>query len=164
MNSVDSVSFKTLLIVAHSPSENLQKLVDQLITSAQNSNLESDKKINIAYKPALKANAADVLQADALILLTPENLGYMSGGMKDFFDRIFYPCLEEKQGLPIAAIIRAGHDGTGTQRGMETITTGLKWRWVQDPIIFKGQWQLDFMRQTKELSQAMSIALQEGMI
>lgn len=161
-----NTSPKTLLIVAHSPSENLQTLVEHLLKASKlcNQDNQAQQDINIAYKPALEANEEDVKLADALILVTPENLGYMSGGMKDFFDRIYYPCLEEKQGLPIAAIIRAGHDGTGTRRALETITTGLKWRWVQEPLIFQGSWKLDFIRQTEEIGQAMSIALQEGII
>jgi multimeric flavodoxin WrbA len=166
MSANQIVQPKTLLLVAHSPSKNLQTLVDHVLKAANLTNQESspDKYLKICYKTALLADANDVKQADALILLTPENLGYMSGGMKDFFDRIYYPCLEEKQGLPIAALIRAGHDGTGTKRGLESITSGLKWRWVQEPLVCQGEWQSDFIRQAEELAQAMSIALQEGMI
>ncbi len=164
MSIIDSATLKTLLIVAHCPSENLQTLITQIVSVTNSCNQDGPQRINIVHKAALQANTNDVLKADAIILLTPENLGYMSGGMKDFFDRVYYPCLEEKQGLPIAAIIRAGHDGTGTKRGLETITRGLKWRWVQEPLILQGQWQLDFIRQATELSQAMTIALQEGII
>jgi multimeric flavodoxin WrbA len=154
---------KTLLIVSHAPSENTQKLAEQLYLAASTINTDSTP-LEVKHIPALQADAADVLTADAIILMTPENLGYMSGGMKDFFDRIYYPCLEKKQGLPVCAMIRAGHDGTGTKRALESISTGLKWRWVQAPIICKGNWQTDFISQAEELALAMAIALQEGMI
>lgn len=155
---------KNLLIISHAPSVNTQKIVQQLYQSAIIINQDLEPALNILQKNALSAKPKDVLMADAIILMTPENLGYMSGGMKDFFDRIYYPCLEHKQGLPVCAIIRAGHDGTGTKRAIESITTGLKWRWVQEPLILKGEWQDNFMRQAKELSQAMAIALQQGII
>jgi multimeric flavodoxin WrbA len=154
---------KTLLIVSHSPSDNTRLLSSRLYQSACSANSDN-VSINIQQREALQTTSEDVLAADAIILMTPENLGYMSGGMKDFFDRVYYPCLEEKQGLPVCAVIRAGQDGTGTKRALETITTGLKWRWVQEPLILRGDWQPDFIRQGEELALAMAIALQEGMI
>jgi len=164
-------SNKRLLIIYHAPSENTARLADSLLNAASlisSNNLtasdSSDYTLTVIKKAALEASADDALNADAIILMTPENLGYMSGGMKDFFDRVYYPCLEEKQGLPIAAIIRAGQDGTGTKRALETITTGLKWRWVQAPLVLRGEWQDKFLIQAEELAEAMAVALQQGMI
>src|SRR4051794_23081141 len=113
---------RQLLLVAHAPSDNTARLRDAVLRGAGAPAIENVKARWVA---PLEATPEDVLQADAIILGTTENLGYMSGAMKDFFDRCYYPVLEKKQVLPCALYIRAGHDGTGTRRAIETIVTGL---------------------------------------
>lgn len=152
---------KTLLIVFHSPSENTQLMSDAMLKAAKK---HQNEDLNIILKSPFDADASDVLACDAIILGTTENLAYMSGALKDFFDRIYYPCLELKQGLPVAVVIRAGHDGTGTKIALETILTGLKWRWVQAPLICKGVWQEAFLKDVSELSEGMAVAVQQGII
>lgn len=152
-------SRKRLLIVVHTPSPNTERLRDAVIEGAGSPEISG---IDVAFVAALQAKPDDVLRASAVILGTTENLGYMSGGLKDFFDRIYYPCLEQTQGLPFAAWIRAGSDGTGTRRGIETITTGLRWRAVQEPLILKGEWREDFVDQCRELGLAMAAGLEAG--
>ncbi|MCL6415490.1 NAD(P)H-dependent oxidoreductase [Aestuariirhabdus sp. Z084] len=151
---------KILLIVAHAPSPNTQILADAVLQGAQS----EAPGIQVCHIPPLQATAEDVLQADALILGTTENLGYMSGALKDFFDRIYYPCLEVKQGLPYALYIRAGHDGTGTRRAVDSITTGLRWRPVQEPLICRGDFDPAFVDQCRELGMAMAVGLEAGII
>ena len=118
--------------------------------------------VTIVGKSPFQAGPDELMAADGIILGTTENLGYMSGAMKDFFDRIYYPCLEETQGRPYCLYIRAGHDGTGTRRGIETIVKGLRWRAVQEPIILRGDWQNDFLGQCQELGAAMAAGLEAG--
>lgn len=105
---------------------------------------------------------AHVLAADAIILLTPENLGYMSGALKDFFDRCYYPCLEQTQGRPYALVIRAGTDGTGTRLGVERIVTGLRWRAVQEPLVCRGEWRPEFVDQCREVGMLMAAGVEAG--
>ncbi|MCP5326133.1 MAG: NAD(P)H-dependent oxidoreductase [Oceanospirillaceae bacterium] len=152
---------KQLLIIAHHPSANTLRMAQALLEGARQAEVEG---VACSLHQALQCSAEQVQQADALILFTPENLGYISGGMKDFFDRVYYPLLEIKQGLPMAAVVRAGHDGTGSVRALQTICTGLKWRWVQAPVVCKGEWQEDFLRQCEELGAAMAYALDSGII
>jgi len=116
----------------------------------------------MCIRDRLDAQPHHVLSADAVVLGTPENLGYMSGALKDFFDRCYYPLLEEKQGLPFATYIRAGLDGTGTRRAIGSITTGLKWKQVQKPLTFKGPWQDAFLAQSEALGEAMAAGLDLG--
>jgi multimeric flavodoxin WrbA len=122
----------------------------------------ADADVAVTVKAPLEAGPDDVLATDAIILGTTENLGYMSGALKDFFDRSYYPCLEKTEALPLACYIRARHDGTGTRRAIESITTGLKWRWVQPLIILKGEYKPEFAGRCEELGQFMAYGLDAG--
>jgi len=148
---------KRLLVVAHVPSPNTTRLRDAVLAGARNPDIDG---VEIIAKTPFEAGPGDVLAADAVILGTTENLGYMSGAMKDFFDRTYYPVLEIAQGKPYALYIRAGLDGTGTRRSVETIITGLRWRAVQGPLICRGDWDEAFVAQCEELGMAMAAGLE----
>src|SRR6185503_5702403 len=66
---------------------------------------------------------------------TPENLAAMSGMMKDFFDRTYYPVLDRIAGRPYATLICAGSDGTNAARQIERIATGWRLEPIADPFI-----------------------------
>ena len=153
------IETRTLLIVAHVPSDNTQRLRDAVETGATTAEAGS---VKVLVKTPFEANADDVLAAQALILGTTENLGYMSGALKDFFDRVYYPCLDDTGGLPYALYIRAKLDGTGTRRAVESIASGLGWRAVQEPMICHGEWREDFVDQCHELGMAMAAGLDGG--
>lgn len=150
---------KQLLIVAHIPSENTRRLREAVLEGALAPEIVGVE--SRALSP-FEAGPEDLLAADGVILGTTENLGYMSGALKDFFDRCYYPCLEETQGLPYALYIRAGHDGTGTRRAIESILGGLRWRLVQEPLICRGAWDEAFAEQCEELGTAMAAGLEAG--
>ena len=151
---------KRLLIVAHSPSVNTRALRDAVQRGAEHDDIES---VTCIVKTPFEAGPTDILHCDGIVLGTTENLGTMSGALKDFFDRSYYGVLDEKQGLPCALYIRAGHDGTGTRRAVESIVTGLRWRWVQDPLIFRGEWQEAFIRRAEELGMTLAAGLDNGL-
>lgn len=150
---------RRLLLVAHAPSPNTQMLRDAVLEGARDPDIAG---VEARWIAPLEAGPDDVLAADAIILGTTENLGYMSGALKDFFDRSYYPCLEKTEGRPFAAYIRGRHDGTGTRRAIESITSGLRWRAVQPPLMMVGDWDEDFVAQCRELGMAMAAGLESG--
>lgn len=81
------------------------------------------------------AQAADLLAAHGYLFACPENLGAMSGAMKEFFDRCYYPLLGQIEGRAYASIIAAGSDGHGAQTQMDRIITGWRLRRVAEPLI-----------------------------
>jgi multimeric flavodoxin WrbA len=147
---------KSLLVVAHVPSPNLRRLLDAVVAGAASVEAEA---VTLTVRTPFAATPDDVLAANGIILGTPENLGYMSGALKDFFDRIYYPCLEKTEGLPYALYVRAGHDGTGTRRAVETIVTGLRWRPVREPLICRGAWRDGFVEECLEVGALMAAGL-----
>ena len=151
---------KRLLIVAHAPSPNTRAMCEAVANGASS---YAPEALEVVTKPPLQAGPEDVFAAQAIILGTPENLGYMSGALKDFFDRIYYPCLERCQGLPYALYIRAGQSvGAGSRRAVESIVGGMRWRAVQEPVICCGPFSEDFIRRCDELGQAMAAGLEAG--
>ena len=153
-----SMSAKTLLIVAHAPSPNTKKLAQAAFDGANHPDID----INVVLRSPQDTQPEDVLAADALIIGTTENLAYMAGLTKDFFDRCYYPVLEKKQGMPFALYVRAGQDGTGTKRAMQTIITGLRWNYVQEALILQGDWQDEFTEQVEELAMTLAAGVEAG--
>ena len=148
-----------LLLIAHSPSENLRAMEASVGDGAR---LLESEGVRLRQLSPLVATAADVLAADAVILGTPENLGYMSGALKDFFDRSYYGLLNQTDALPFAYYVRAGLDGTGTSRAIESICGGMKWKLVQPALICRGDWRPAFLDDCQELGQAMASGLDLG--
>ena len=150
---------KHLLIVAHTPSPNTKRLANSAFTGSQNPAI---KGVKVVMKTPFKTTINDVLRANAILLGTTENLGYMSGALKDFFDRTYNEALGKTDGLPYAVYIRAGMDGTGTKRSIKSITTGLRWREVQSPLILKGDWRTEFLLEAKDLGMGLAAGLEAG--
>ena len=146
-----------LLIVAHAPSPNLTAMRDALLDGARAEEIDD---VEAVAKSPFDTGPGDVIEAAGILLLTSENLGYMSGALKDFFDRCYYPCLEETPGRPYALVVRAGHDGTGTRLAVEKIATGLRWRKIAEPLICRGSWQPAFLAPCRELGMSMAAGLE----
>ena len=143
----------TLLIVHHTTSPSLQAMYDAVHDGATNPEIEG---VDVVARPALGATAVDALGADAFLLGTPANLGYISGALKHFFDQIYYPCLEATIGRPFALYVHGNSDTTGAVRAVETITTGLQWKLAQPPLEIVGDPGKDDLDQCWELGAALA--------
>jgi len=126
----------TLLVVHHTPSPAMQAMFEAVVAGATDEAIEG---VDVVRRPALAATASDVLAADGYILGTPANIGYMSGALKHFFDQIYYPCLDVTVRRPYGVYVHGNNDTTGALRGVETITTGLKWRREAEPVVVLGE-------------------------
>jgi multimeric flavodoxin WrbA len=126
---------KHLLIVHHTKTGNTGRLAAAVLQGAHDPVVSG---VEVRALTAAEAGPDDLRWADGLLLGTPENFGYMSGALKDFFDRTFYETEGQLAALPYAVFISAGNDGTGALREIRRIATGYRFREVQAPIIVRG--------------------------
>jgi NAD(P)H-dependent FMN reductase len=121
---------KKMVIVWHSMTGGSQALANAAFKSAQRCD-----GIEARLLHANVANADDMLDSDGYLFVFPENLAAISGVMKAFFDRTYYPCLGEIEGRPYAIIVCAGSDGRNAVAQAERIATGWRLRRVVDSRI-----------------------------
>lgn len=147
----------TLLIVSHTPSPNTERLTRAVAEGAGDPSIEG---VTVDLRSPFDTDPDHVLGAGAVILGTTENFGYMNGALKDFFERIYYPCLEHTEGLPYALFVKGGLDGTGARASVERIVTGLKWKAVQEPLVMTGKYRDEWLDPLRELGMAMAAGLE----
>jgi multimeric flavodoxin WrbA len=148
-----------LLVVYHSRSGGTQALADAAIAGARSDDIEG---VDVREIHAFDATVDDVRWCDGIILGTPENFGYMSGALKDFFERIYYALLDETRGLPYALFVKGGHDGEGAVRSVERIVTGLGWKAVLEPVLVVGELDDAALERCHELGITFAAGLEAG--
>jgi multimeric flavodoxin WrbA len=131
-----------LLVVHHSPTPTVAALAEAVVAGARDDAIEG---VEVVVRPALEANAEDVLAADGYLLGTTANFGYMSGALKHFFDSIF---LQAGGALsadgtaaagaggrkPFGLWVHGRYDTTGAVRSVLTIVQALPWRQAAETL------------------------------
>jgi len=121
---------KRLLIVWHSRTGAARAMADAAARGAG-----AEPGVETRMLAAEAAGPDDLLAADGYLFACPENLAALSGEMKAFFDRSYYPVLERLNGRPYAALIAAGSDGTNAARQLVRIATGWRLKPIAEPLI-----------------------------
>lgn len=119
-----------LLIVYHSLTDGARQMARAAAAGARR-----EPEISVDLQAAADATADHVLGAQAYLFACPENLAAMSGVMKDFFDRTYYPVLDRIQGRAYATLICAGSDGSNAARQIERIATGWRLKAIAPTLI-----------------------------
>lgn len=133
-----------------------------MMQAVQTGVAEFSEDIELRCLRALEAGLDDLLWANGLLIGTPENFGYMSGAVKDFLDRTYYPAQGKVTGLPYAIFVNAENDGSGAMHAIERIALGYGWSKVAEAVIVKGE--LDDATRTRcvELGQTLAAGLACG--
>lgn len=149
---------KHLLIVFHSQTGNTELLAEAVYQGA----LEEQSEVETRSVRAFEAGLDDLLWCDGVLMGTPENFGYMSGALKDFYDRTFYPAEPHQLNRPYGLFISAGNDGTNAVRECDRILKGYPMRSVMEPLICRGEMTQTYLNQAREMGQTMACGLSLG--
>ncbi|MEQ6248941.1 NAD(P)H-dependent oxidoreductase [Sulfitobacter sp. HNIBRBA3233] len=117
-----------LLIVYHSRTDGTRQMAQAAAEGAEG-------EVSTLLQTADETSPEDVLAADGYLFCAPENLAALSGAMKEFFDRCYYPVLGRIEGRPYAQLVCAGSDGENAARQTARIAKGWRLREVQPPLI-----------------------------
>ncbi|WP_449279064.1 flavodoxin family protein [Leucobacter sp. GX24907] len=137
-----------LLVVHHSPTPRVRGIADAVLRGAHHEDIEG---VEVIERAALEATPEDVLAADGYILGTTANFGYLSGALKHFFDTTYDAVREETVKRPFSYWIHGGHDTTGAERAMVSITTGYGWTLAAEPLVFTGDTDEEHLERAAEL-------------
>ncbi len=125
-------------MVWHSFTGATAAMVDAVLDGARAS---AGDAVQVIALRAADAGAEDVLGADAVVFATPETLASMSGALKDFFDRSYYPLLGRCEGKSYALLVCAGSDGQPTIAQLRRVALGLRLKEVAEPVLVCTQAQ-----------------------
>ena len=150
---------KKLLIIWHSQSGKTDAMAREVIKGCKQQN-----SVETILLPAQSAGLKDLLNCHGLIFGTPENFGTMSGMLKDFFDRTYYPAQPYKLNLPYGLFISAANDGSGAVRDINKISKGYPLRQVADPVICKGALDEKALTSCRDLGLTLALGLEMGIM
>jgi len=117
-----------LLIVYHTRTGGTRQMVEAAAGAARE---ETETVVRFADA----AGPDELLAADGYLFAMPENLAAISGLMKEFFDRCYYPVLGKIEGRPYALMVCAGSDGENAARQAARIAQGWRLKPARDPLI-----------------------------
>jgi multimeric flavodoxin WrbA len=145
-----------LLIIYHSQSGTSAGLA-----LAAERGAKREASVNVRLRRAWDAGTTDLLWADALLLVAAENSGTLSGGMKDFLDRTYYPA-QRRVNLACGLVISAGNDGRGARSQLERILLGYPMKIVAEPLVLRGELSDQSLVSCEELGQTLAAGLDLG--
>lgn len=148
---------KKLAIIYHSQSGHTEALAQAVLRGAL-----SEENVHSYLIKALDATLHDLKESDGIIFGTPENFGYMSGALKDFFDRTYDEALPLALNLPYALFISAGNDGSNALREVDRILRGYPMRKIAEPVLSVKQISDEDIKRCEELGATMAAGLAMG--
>ena len=149
-------------VVHHSRGGTTAALCRAALEGVEMAAAQASLPVELRVRGAFDAGAPDVRWAHALLLATPAHFGYMAGALKDFFERIYRPCLDHTVGLPYTLIVKGETDVDGAVASVQKIATGLRWNLVLPPVTVVGASAHADLDRARELGATLAAGLGEG--
>jgi multimeric flavodoxin WrbA len=145
-----------VLVIYHSLSGNTEEMAKAVAEGA-----ERVKGTEVVLKRSLQAEVEDLLGCQALAFGSPDYFGYMAGGVKDFFDRVFYPTQGKVAGKPCVVFASAGGPASVVLECLERMCfSSMKFKKVADSVGASGEITEGTLRACRDLGQKAAEAAQ----
>jgi len=121
-----------VLVVYYSLGGNTKAAADAVAEGADAAGAE------VQVKTGLKATSEDLLWCDAVAVGSYDAFSYMAGGLKDFFDRTYYPTQGQVTDKPCGIFLTHGGGGRAME-SLESICRSFKFRIIAEPVSVQGK-------------------------
>lgn len=147
----------SILVVYHSLGGNTKKMAEAVAAGAR-----SVAGTEVSVKTGLEATADDLVACDGVALGSPDYFSYVAGGLKDFFDRAYYPSQGKVTGKPAVAFASAGGPPTVVLKVLEQAIGWFKLKKAADSVGASGSPSPEALSECKELGRKLAEAAKAG--
>jgi len=121
-----------VLVVFHSQGGNTRAAAEAVAQGAKDV-----PGTEVVVKEALEADEPDLLGCGALAVGTPDYFSYMAGGLKDFFDRTYYPTQGSVTDKLCGIFVTHGGGGRAVD-SVKSVCGSFKFKLVGEPVLVKN--------------------------
>lgn len=144
-----------VLVVYHSMSGNTRQMAEAVAEGVR-----SVSGAEVMIKQGLEATIDDLLECDGVALGSPDYFSDMAGGMKDFFDRTYYPAQDKVTGKPCVIFGSAGGPASLVIESLRKMAERFKLEEAAAPLGASGTPTEAVLEQCRELGRELAEATQ----
>ena len=141
-----------ILVLYHSQGGNTRAAAKLVAQGAE----EAGSKVTLLE--ATKAGVEELLRCEGIAFGSPDYFNYIAGGLKDFFDRTFYPTQGKVAGKPYVAFITHGGGGKAKE-SIELLCRIFKFKKIADTLLIEGRPDDASVVQLKNLGKKLAEAI-----
>jgi multimeric flavodoxin WrbA len=143
-----------VLVIYHSLSGQTERMAKAVAEGAA-----SVAGTEVMLRKALEATVEELLACDAIAVGSPDYFSYMAGGVKDFFDRAFYPTQGKVTAKPCATFASAGGPATVVLACLDKMCFGaMKFKQAAESVGVSGGVTEETLRACQELGKKLAKA------